>query len=132
MRYWGLDYLVCVHCKNFPLKIIVLDAKEEDVDTTGLEFPLCKNYCGFLDKNIVSGEKYPCEKCLRIAIREAILYCPKCKRWYPVKNGIVYMLRDNKRREENDKEFLRKWREKIPEEILREGKPYNLADELKQ
>lgn len=130
MRYWGLDYITCVHCKNFPLKIIVLDMRKENVDTSGLEFPLCRNYCGYLGENIVSNKKYPCEECLRIAINEAVLYCSKCKRWYPVKNGIVYMLRDNKRRPGSDKEFLKKWREKIPREILLEGKPYNLSEDI--
>ena len=130
MRYWGLDYLRCLYCKNFPLEIVILDSREEDVDTSGLEFPLCKNYCAYLKEEVKPGKQYPCEKCLRVAINEAVLYCPKCKRWYPVRNGIVYMLRDGKRREESDKEFLRKWRDKLPEEILREGKPYNIADEL--
>jgi len=131
MRYWGLDYLRCLYCKSFPLEIIVLESREEDVDTTGLEFPLCRNYCSYLRESVVQNKTYPCAECLRIAISEAILYCSKCKHWYPVKNGIVYMLRDNKRRAESDKEFLRKWREKIPVEILREGLPFNIADELK-
>jgi len=130
MRYWGLDYLRCIYCKSYPLEMIVLDSREESVDTTGLEFPLCKTYCGYLKQEVREGREYPCSSCLRIAISEAILYCKNCKHWYPVRNGIVYMLRDNKRKAEIDREFLRKWRDKIPVEILREGLPFNLADEL--
>lgn len=128
MRYWGLDFIRCLHCKNYPLKLIPLETVEEDVDTTGLELPLCRNYCAYLDKSIKQGEEYPCEKCLRIGIRTGVLYCSKCNRWYPVKNGIVYLLRDNKRRKESEIEFLKKWKEKLPKEIVYNGLPYNLSE----
>ncbi len=127
MRYWGLDYIKCIYCKSFPLKIIPLETVEEDVDTTGLELPLCRNYCAYLGEEIIEGKKYPCDRCLRIGIKTGVLYCSKCGRWYPIRNGILEMLRDNKRKKEVDKEFLRKWRDKLPEEIVMHGKPYNLA-----
>ncbi len=131
MRYWALDFIQCINCKNYPLKLIPIETVEQEVDTKGLEFPLCKNYCGFLGEKIVYGKNYPCSKCMRIGIKTGILYCPKCKHWYPIRNGILYMLKDSKRKKESDKEFLRKYRDKIPREILLEGKPYNLAEELK-
>lgn len=130
MRYWGLDYIRCIYCKNYPLKLIPLEVVREEVDTSGLEFPLCKNYCGYLDKNVVQGVEYPCKECLAIGIRSGVLYCEKCGRWYPIKTGILHMLRDSKRRENADKEFLRKWKDKLPREILVEGKPYNIASEV--
>ncbi len=129
MRYWGIDFIRCPHCKNFPLKIIPLEVVEEDVDTSGLEFPLCRNYCAYLGKIIKPGEQYPCDKCLRIGIKTGVLYCENCKRWYPIKNGIVYLLKDNKRKEKSDKEFLAIWKEELPEYIVYEGKPYNLSQE---
>jgi uncharacterized protein YbaR (Trm112 family) len=128
MRYWGMDFIRCPHCKNYPLKLIPLETVEEDVDTSGLEFPLCRNYCAYLDKPIRKGEKYPCDKCLRIGIKTGVIYCPKCGRWYPIRNGIVYLLRDNKRRKESDLEFLKKWKDKLPKEIVYKGKPYNLSE----
>lgn len=130
MRYWALDFLQCIHCKNYPLKLIPIEVEERSVDTTGMEFPLCKNYCGYLGEKIVLGKNYPCDKCLRIGIKTGILYCDKCGRWYPIRNGILYMLKDSKRREESDKEFLRRYKDKIPDEILRNGKPFNLSEEL--
>lgn len=130
MRYWSLDFLRCLHCKNYPLELIPLEIEQQDIDASGLTFPICRNYCGYLKEEIKQDKEYPCAECLRIAVKTGILYCSKCQRWYPIRNGIVYMLRDSKRREESDKEFLRKYREKIPETILRSGKPFNLAEEL--
>ncbi len=127
MRYWALDFLQCIHCKNYPLKLIPIETEERSIDTRGMEFPLCKNYCGYLKEKIKPGKQYPCDKCLRIGIKTGIVYCDKCKRWYPIRNGILYMLKDNKRREASDKEFLKRYKDKIPEEILKNGKPYNLA-----
>lgn len=129
MRYWGVDYLKCIYCGNYPLKLIVLDSSREEVDTTGLEVPLCRNYCSYVGEEVIRGREYPCRECISIGIREAVLYCSKCSRWYPVVDGILHMLRDNKRRESAEKEFLRKWRERLPREVLLEGKPFNLLSE---
>jgi len=129
MRYWGLDFIKCIYCKSFPLKIIVLEKIEEDVDTSNLEFPLCRNYCAYLDEGVKSEKNYPCRECLRIGIKTGVLYCEKCRRWYPIRDGLLYLLKDNKRRENIEKEFLRKWRDKLPEKIVLYGKPFNLSGE---
>lgn len=129
MRYWGMDYIKCIHCGSFPLKMIPLETREENVDTSGLEFPLCRSYCAYLNENIIQGKTYPCDKCLTIAIVNGVLYCDKCGRWYPIINGILHILKDSKRKEDADKEFLRRWRDKLPEEIVIRGKPFNLENE---
>jgi hypothetical protein len=36
------------------------------------------------------------------------------------------MLPDELRKESEDLPFLKKWKEKAPEKIIREGKPFNL------
>jgi uncharacterized protein YbaR (Trm112 family) len=66
-------------------------------------------------------------------IVSGLLICPdkKCGRWYPIIDEIPHMLPDDLRDEKEDKEFLRKWEEKIPKTILGKGKPFNLADEMK-
>ncbi|KYH42424.1 MAG: hypothetical protein AYL33_002770 [Candidatus Bathyarchaeota archaeon B63] len=48
-----------------------------------------------------------------------------------VPDPIPEMLPDELREEKDELQFLRKWREKIPERILREGKPFNLSPEPK-
>jgi uncharacterized protein YbaR (Trm112 family) len=58
-------------------------------------------------------------------IVEGIIVCDKCKRWYPVIDEIPNMLPDELRKGKDDLPFLKKWREKFPEDILRSGKPFN-------
>jgi len=63
-------------------------------------------------------------------IIEGLIVCPKCNRFYPIIDEIPHMLPDELRNKDDDLNFLRKWRDKVPEKILREGKPFNLASEL--
>jgi uncharacterized protein YbaR (Trm112 family) len=127
MRYWGLDILMCLYCKKFPLELYIIEEEKQSINVTDIETPLCKSYCGYLKENIVQGKEYPCYECLRTGIKTAVLYCPDCKHWYPVRDGIIVMLVDSKRKLEKDREFLEKYKDKIPEFILREGKPVNLS-----
>lgn len=65
----------------------------------------------------------------REEVIEGIIICPKCLRWYPIRNEIPEMLPDELRKKRDDVNFLKKWRERIPEKILLEGKPFNLKEE---
>jgi len=47
-------------------------------------------------------------------------------RWYPIRDEIPEMLPDELRKETEDLPFLKKWKAKIPEKILAEGKPFKL------
>jgi len=59
-------------------------------------------------------------------IVEGLILCPKCFRWYPIRDEIPEMLPDELRKENEDLPFLKKWKEKVPEKILTEGKPFSL------
>lgn len=59
-------------------------------------------------------------------IDEGILVCNNCYRWYPIIESIPHMLPDELRDEKEDLVFLKKWNEKIPESVLKNGKPFNL------
>lgn len=61
-------------------------------------------------------------------IVEGMIVCPKCLRWYPIKDEIPEMLPDELRNMRDELIFLEKWRDKIPEKILLEGKPFNLKE----
>ncbi|MEM1569956.1 MAG: Trm112 family protein [Candidatus Bathyarchaeia archaeon] len=57
---------------------------------------------------------------------EGLIWCSKCNRFYPIRDEIPEMLPDELRNLREDLEFLEKWKNKIPEKILSEGKPINL------
>jgi uncharacterized protein YbaR (Trm112 family) len=60
-------------------------------------------------------------------IVSGMIVCSKCNRWYPIIDEIPHMLPDDLREEKEDIAFLRKWKEKIPQTTLAEGKPFKLA-----
>jgi uncharacterized protein YbaR (Trm112 family) len=59
-------------------------------------------------------------------IKEGLIVCPKCLRWYPIRDEIPEMLPDELRKENEDLPFLKKWKDKIPEKILKQGHPFRL------
>lgn len=59
-------------------------------------------------------------------IVDGILYCDRCKRFYPIDQEIPIMLPDNLREKEKDLEFLRKWKGKIPDKVLKQANPWHL------
>jgi len=63
-------------------------------------------------------------------IVEGVIICPKCLRWYPIRDEIPEMLPDELREEKDELSFLRKWKDKFPQNVLIEGKPFNLRGEI--
>ena len=62
-------------------------------------------------------------------IVEGLLLCSECKRWYPIMDEIPQMLPDELREVKEDLEWLRKWKDRVPEEVLKNGRPFNLASQ---
>lgn len=56
-----------------------------------------------------------------------MIVCPKCLRWYPIREEIPELLPDELREERDELSFLRRWKNVISREILAEGKPFNLS-----
>lgn len=65
-------------------------------------------------------------------IVEGVIVCPKCLRWYPIRDEIPEMLPDKLRNGKDELPFLEKWKAKIPEKIITEGKPFNLTVKAKE
>jgi uncharacterized protein YbaR (Trm112 family) len=59
-------------------------------------------------------------------VKEGILYCTKCSRYYPIMDEIPVMLPDELRKRQTDQEFLKKWQSKIPEKVIKQGNPWHL------
>jgi len=128
LKYRLVDLLACPMCRNFPLELHVIEERKLQRRDLGRPKPLCELWCSYLKKDL-SKEKVetPCEECIAIEIVTAVIHCRRCGRWYPVIDEIPRMLPDMYRNEKEDKDFLQKHRDKIPVEILKGGKPYNLA-----
>ena len=80
-----------------------------------LACPICKHYP--LELNIFREND---------EISEGIITCSSCSRWYPIIEEIPHMLPDELRDANEDRAFLKKWREKIPENTLKDGKPFKI------
>ena len=59
-------------------------------------------------------------------IIDGMIVCPKCLRWYPIRDEIPEMLPDELREKKDELPFLEKWKNVIPKEILSKGKPFSL------
>lgn len=58
-------------------------------------------------------------------VETGVLFCEKCNRWFPIKEGIPSILHDALR-EYKEKSFLDKYKENLPDKILYEGVPINV------
>ena len=59
-------------------------------------------------------------------ITEGLLVCTECNRWYPISDEIPQMLPDDLREAKDDLAWLQKWKERVPEPVIRSGKPFHL------
>ena len=131
MKYRLLDLLACPICKHFPLVYYVFSEREVERSIGDQKKPLCELYCAYKKVNVKEAkEELPCEECFRKEIVDGLLYCPQCKRWYPIIDEIPRMLPDKLRKESEDVEFLKKYKDKIPKEILTEGLPFHLKESV--
>ncbi len=81
-----------------------------------LACPICKHYPLGLEI-FKEGEE----------IEEGMLTCENCGRWYPIMETIPHMLPDELRDAKEERGFLERWKDHVPEKILRAGKPFNMG-----
>ena len=61
-------------------------------------------------------------------VKVGVLFCAKCSRYYPIIDEIPVMLPDELREKQKDRDidFLKKWRSKIPDKVIKQGNPWHL------
>lgn len=59
-------------------------------------------------------------------VKEGILFCTKCNRYYPIIDEIPVMLPDELRERQRDIDFLKKWQGNIPDKAIKQGNPWHL------
>lgn len=120
--------------KNYPLDLIELHVKELENDNlreSNFKFPndekktIKDNLTVNQEINNIRAEVNK-DKDKVIVIIEGILYCRKCLRFYPIIDEIPIMLPDELREKEKDLEFLNKWKNNIPQKILKNANPWHL------
>ncbi len=59
-------------------------------------------------------------------ISEGVLFCSKCSRFYPIIEEIPIMLPDELRDKKQEIEFLKQFRDRLPEKIITKANPWHL------
>lgn len=59
-------------------------------------------------------------------IYEGALFCTKCSRFYPIIEEIPIMLPDELRNKKQEIEFLKNYKDKLPEKIITKANPWHL------
>jgi uncharacterized protein len=61
-----------------------------------------------------------------VIVKEGVLFCSHCSRFFPIIDEIPVMLPDELREKEKDLQFLKEWEAKIPSKILDYGVPWHI------
>jgi uncharacterized protein YbaR (Trm112 family) len=61
-----------------------------------------------------------------VIVKEGVLFCSRCSRFFPIIDEIPIMLPDELREREKDMKFLLEWETKIPSKILDHGVPWHI------
>ncbi len=59
-------------------------------------------------------------------VSEGALFCLKCSRFFPIIEEIPIMLPDELRDKKQEMEFLKKYKDTLPEKIITEANPWHL------
>lgn len=59
-------------------------------------------------------------------ILEGVLFCAKCSRFYPIIDEIPIMLPDELRDKKQEREFLKKHKDTLPDKIIAMANPWHL------
>lgn len=114
MKYRLLDLMICPECNGL-FTISVFSEKEKEVNRDRLES--CKNYCAFTNLKLETNQfkDIDCSACQKMEIEEGILICKDCKKWFPIIGSIPRMI---PRVIDEYPDFLKKYKEKLPDELI--------------
>ncbi|MEM1521807.1 MAG: Trm112 family protein [Thermofilaceae archaeon] len=129
MKYRLMDLLACPYDKTFPLELHVFEIRKyEERSVSFKKKPACELYCAFKGKKVEELQGDPgCDQCIKYEIAEGVLRCSVCSRWYPIIDEIPILLPDEMRDKHDDLEFLAKYKDRLPREIVEGGKPWSLS-----
>ena len=117
MRKSLLEILACPIDKHSPLELIEINvhlANESSSDKRS-------DNNETLEEQIDNDTAYD-----NVIVKEGVLFCSSCSRFFPIIDEIPIMLPDELREREKDLQFLLDWETKIPSKILDHGVPWHI------
>ena len=116
VKYRLSNYLICPACKDFPLKLHILEVKEyPDRD---IKVKPCDEYCSYLNLRGDEIKDPPCSECMKKEIVYGFYTCNKCDMWYPIVESIAIMHLGEYRPKKVIKKFIERFRDRIPEKYI--------------
>ncbi len=116
VKYRLANYLMCPICKTYPLELTIF--KEVVVEDRDIQVNPCDYYCAYLDKREAEIVDPPCRECMKHEIIDGYYRCGSCGEWYPIIDKIAIMHHGEYRPKKAIREFIERYRDKIPSELI--------------
>lgn len=117
MRKSLLEILACPIDKHTPLELFEINVNstnKSSIDKQG-------------ENGITQDERtYNHISYENVVVKEGVLFCSRCSRFFPIIDEIPIMLPDELREREKDLQFLLEWETKLPSKILDHGVPWHI------
>jgi uncharacterized protein YbaR (Trm112 family) len=117
MRKSLLEILACPIDKHSPLELIEINVYLTNESSSDKRSDNRKTL-GELTYNDTTYDN--------VIVKEGVLFCSRCSRFFPIIDEIPIMLPDELREREKDLQFLLDWETKIPSKILDHGVPWHI------
>jgi uncharacterized protein YbaR (Trm112 family) len=117
MRKSLLEILACPIDKHSPLELF-----EINVHSTNKSSVDNQNENGIMQDELT----YNHTSYENVIIKDGVLFCSRCSRFFPIIDEIPIMLPDELREREKDLQFLLEWETKLPSKILDHGVPWHI------
>jgi len=117
MRKSLLEILACPIDKHSPLELYEINTHQAKEFASGIR---SENEQSLKEQDI-NDTTYD-----NVIVKEGVLFCSRCSRFFPIMDEIPVMLPDELREKEKDLQFLKEWEAKIPSKILDNGVPWHI------
>jgi len=117
MRKSLLEILACPIDKHSPLELIEINVHLANDSSSDKRSDNKKT----LEEQTDNDTAYD-----NVIVKEGVLFCSSCSRFFPIIDEIPIMLPDELREREKDLQFLLDWETKIPSKILDHGVPWHI------
>ncbi len=117
MRKSLLEILACPIDKHSPLELYEINTHQAKEFASGIRSENEQS----LKEQDTNDTTYD-----NVIVKEGVLFCSRCSRFFPIIDEIPVMLPDELREKEKDLQFLKEWEAKIPNKILDNGVPWHI------